>query len=314
MEISSLKIQEAYRRISPYILKTRLVNSPEFDELIGANVWLKCENEQKVRAFKARGAFNALLQLNAKELSNGVTTHSSGNHAQAIAFAAKKVGTSATIVMPHNAPRVKIAGVQSQGAEIVFCEPNTEAREAAAQKIVDEQSVVFIHPFDNDEVICGQATVTYEILDELSSVDAIFAPVGGGGLLSGTALAAEYFSEKAKVFGAEPAGAADAIYSFKSGVVQKAAFVKTLADGLQTNLSERTLNFIKNGVKDIFLVPEEEIEITMRLVYNYFGMLIEPSSAVTVAALLLNKSQFTGKKVAVIITGGNVDVDRFEWV
>ncbi len=310
-KIDKPEIEKAHERIKPFVLNTKLIHSEGFDEIAGCEVWLKCENEQKVKAFKARGATNAVLQLSENERAKGITTHSSGNHAQAIAYAASLVNSKAYVVMPENAPKVKIAGVESWNAEIIFCEATLEARESTVNQVIQKTGATFIHPFDNDAVIAGQATVSKEILEEKPDLYAILAPVGGGGLLSGTGLGCKYFSKNTKVYGTEPEGAADAIFSFRSGKVEKAKFIKTLADGLQTNLSERTLSIIKDSVDEILLVNEENIVKSMKLVKEHFGMWIEPSSAVAIAALLQNTEKFRGQKVAIIITGGNLDLEKF---
>lgn len=294
-------------RIRPFINRTPLVRNYTIDNLVGAEVWFKCENEQKIGAFKARGAVNAVLQLDSETLKKGLVTHSSGNHAQALAYAGNLMGAKAWIVMPDTAPKIKIDGVLSLGAEVIFCENTPTARQNTAMSLVDKYDATFIHPFDNHEVIIGQASVAKEILEEIPEMEVIIPPVGGGGLLSGTGLSAHYFGEKCSVYAGEPEGAADAIYSFKTGTVEHAKFVKTIADGLQTNLSERTLNIIKKYVKEVLLVSEEEILTAMNLIYQNLHIIIEPSAAVSFAALLRNKNKFTGKKVAVILTGGNLD-------
>lgn len=257
---------------------------------------------------------NAALSLTKDELKMGLATHSSGNHAQAIAYAARALGTKAYIVMPSNSPSVKVNAVKGYGAEITFCEPNQSARESTLKSIVERTGAEFIHPYDDYRVITGQATCAKELIEDSETLDCVVAPVGGGGLLSGTSLSAHYFSPSTEVYAAEPEGAADAVLSFKSGKVEKAPFVKTVADGLQTTLSEKTLDIIKNHVKEIFLVSDEEILSAMKLVYERMKILIEPSSAVPLAAVIRNRDKFLGKKVGIIITGGNVDLGKFgEW-
>jgi threonine dehydratase len=307
----SLKdIQECHERILPYVHRTAVLQSTSINELAGCQVLFKCENFQKIGAFKARGGMNAVLRLTKEQQQKGLTTHSSGNHAQAIALAAKAVGTTAYIVMPSNAPKIKKRGVEALGGKIIECEPTLAAREKGVEKVIAETGAMFIHPFDNDDVISGQATTAKELIEDYGNFDVIMAPVGGGGLLSGTALACHYLSPETEVWAGEPEGAADAILSFESGKVEKAPYINTIADGLLTNLSERTLSIIKQYVKGILLVNDDEIIAAMKLIYERLKIVIEPSCAVPFAALLKNKEQFKGKKVGIILTGGNVDVEN----
>lgn len=304
---SKQELIDSHERIRPYIIKTSLVTNKEINRLLDLEVYFKCENEQKIGAFKARGGLNAILLLNQEEINKGLVTHSSGNHAQAVAFAGNIRKTKTWVVMPETAPKIKVQKVKALGAEVIFCKNTPHERQNAADKIAKEQGAVFIHPFDNHNVILGQATVAKEILEEMPDIDTIIPPVGGGGLLSGTGLSASYFSDKCTVYAAEPEGAADAVLSFKSGKVETAPYVKTIADGLQTHLSIRTLEIIRTHVKDVFLVSEEEILETLNLIYKHLKIIIEPSAAVSFAALIKHKEQFKGKKVAVVLTGGNLD-------
>lgn len=314
MTITAATINEAYSRIQPYIHRTPVLTNQTIDNIAGGKLFFKCENFQKIGAFKIRGGLNAVLTLGQDKLKNGVATHSSGNHAQAIAFAARKVGTKAYIVMPDNSPKVKVDAVKGYGAEITFCEPNQQARESALQKIVERTGAEFIHPYNDYRVIAGQATCAKELMQEVNDLDIIVAPVGGGGLLSGTLLAVHFFSPKISVYAAEPEGAADAVLSIKSGKIEKAPYVKTIADGLQTSLGDKTLPIIKEHVKDVLLVSDEEIRSAMRLVYERMKIIAEPSSLVTLAAILRNKELFAGKKTGLIVTGGNIDLARLsEW-
>lgn len=303
-------IRDTHERIRIYINKTPVLTSDAINELAGCHVFFKCENLQKIGAFKARGGMNAVLSLSKEEQQKGITTHSSGNHAQAIALAAKAVGTKAYIVMPNNAPEIKKNGVKYLGGEIIECEPTLEARETTVQKIIDEKGATFIHPFNNYDVIAGQATAAVELIEQVGDLNVVMAPVGGGGLLSGTALAAHYLLPNAEVIAGEPEGAADAILSFKSGKIEKAPYIKTIADGLLTNLGDKTLEIIRTYVKDIITVSEEEIIAAMRLVWEQLKIVIEPSSAVPFAALLKEKERFAGKRVGIILTGGNVDLGK----
>lgn len=303
-------IKEVHERIKPFIHQTPVLSSTSINELAGCEIFFKCENFQKIGAFKARGGMNAVLSLSKAEQEKGITTHSSGNHAQAIALAAKTVGTKAYIVMPSNAPIIKKNGVKALNGEIIECEPTLEARESTVQQVIDRTGATFVHPFNNYDVIAGQATATVELITEVPNLQVIMAPVGGGGLLSGTALATHYLLPDAEVIAGEPEGAADAILSFKSGNIEKAPYIKTIADGLMTNLGDKTLEIIRMYVKDIILVSDDEIIAAMRLIWERLKIVIEPSCAVPFAALLKQKERFAGKKVGIILTGGNVDLGK----
>ncbi len=303
-------IKDVHERIKPFIHQTPVLSSASINELAGCQIFFKCENFQKIGAFKARGGMNAVLSLSKSEQEKGITTHSSGNHAQAIALAAKTVGTKAYIVMPSNAPIIKKDGVKALDGEIIECDPTLEARESTVQQVIDRTGATFVHPFNNYDVIGGQATATVELIAEIPNLEVIMAPVGGGGLLSGTALATHYLLPNAEVIAGEPEGAADAILSFKSGKIEKAPYIKTIADGLLTNLGDKTLEIIRMYVKDIITVSDEEIIAAMRLIWERLKIVIEPSCAVPFAALLKQKERFSGKKVGIILTGGNVDLGK----
>jgi threonine dehydratase len=314
MEITAQHITDAHERIKPFIHRTPVLTSKTINVFTGADVFFKCENFQKIGAFKIRGGMNAVLSLSKEKQERGIATHSSGNHAQAIAYAAKEVGTKAFIVMPDNSPRVKVDAVKDYGAEIFFCEPNQQAREKKLTEVVEKTGAEFIHPYNNYEVITGQATCAKELIEEIPSLDFIIAPVGGGGLLSGTLLSAHYFSPSTMVYAAEPEGAADAVLSFASGKIEKAVFVKTIADGLLTTLGDKTFPIIKQYVKDVLTVSEEEIIDALKLVYERMKIVVEPSAVVPLAAVLKNKKLFEGKRVGVIFSGGNVDLSKFsDW-
>jgi threonine dehydratase len=323
MEITAQDIIDAHERIKSFIDKTPVLTSQTINKLTGAEVFFKCENFQKIGAFKIRGGMNSVLSLPKEKQQNGIATHSSGNHAQAIALAAREVGTKAYIVMPETSPKVKVDAVRGYGAEIFFCEPNQQAREKLLNEVVERTGAEFIHPYNDHRVITGQATAAKELIEEISSLDCIIAPVGGGGLLSGTALSAHYFSPRPTgssgqastyVYAGEPEGAADAVLSFKSDKIEKAPFVKTIADGLLTTLGDKTFPIIKQYVKDILTVSDEEIIAAMKLVYERMKLVVEPSGAVPLAALLKNKSLFEGKRVGIIFSGGNVELGKLgEW-
>ena len=312
MKITKATIEAAANRIAPYIHNTPIMTCKSINALYGLDLYFKCENFQKIGAFKIRGGMNASLQLTKEQLEKGVATHSSGNHAQALAFAAKMLGIKAYIVMPESSPQVKVNAVRGYGAEVTICASNQAARESTLEAIVERTGATFIHPYDNDEVITGQATCIKEIIDAIPDVDIVVTPVGGGGLLSGTCLGAHYFKPGLKVYAGEPEGAADAVLSIQSGKVEKAPFVNTIADGLMTTLSERTLEIIKAHVADIILVSEDEIKAALRLVYERMKIIIEPSCAVPLAAVLKKPDLFKGKKVGIILTGGNVDLSKFK--
>ena len=314
MEITQQHIEEAHERIKPFIHKTPVLTSKTLNNICGAELFFKCENFQKIGAFKIRGGMNAVLSLPPEKRKKGIATHSSGNHAQAIAYAAREVGTKAYIVMPDNSPNVKVDAVKGYGAEIFFCEPNQQAREKKLQEVVEKTGAEFIHPYNDHRVITGQATAAKELIAEISSLDFIITPVGGGGLLGGTLLSAHYFSPSTTVYAGEPEGAADAILSLRNGKIEKAPYVKTIADGLLTTLGDKTFSIIREYVKDILTVSDEEIIAAMRLVYERMKIVVEPSGVVPLAALIKNKNLFTGKKVGVIFSGGNVELKKLgEW-
>jgi len=308
--ISLETIQAAHDRIRPYIHRTPVLTSAYLDQLSGAKLFFKCENFQKIGAFKARGGVNAVLQLTEAERARGVTTHSSGNHAQAIAYAARQAGTRAYIVMPRTAPQVKKDAVRGYGAEVIECEPTLQAREEGVQAIMAQKGAVLVHPFDDDRVIAGQATAAKELLEDAGPLDFLLAPVGGGGLLSGTALSAHYLSPRTTVIAGEPEGAADAVLSFRSGRVEAAPYIQTIADGLLTTLSDRTLALIRQHVSDILTVSDAEIIAAMRLIWERMKILIEPSCAVPLAVVLKHPDRFASHTVGLILTGGNVDLGK----
>ena len=314
MTITAQQIQEAHERIKLFIHQTPILSSNTLNKISGAELFFKCENFQKIGAFKIRGAMNAVLSLPKEKLKKGIATHSSGNHAQAIAYAARQAETKAFIVMPENSPKVKVDAVKNYGAEIHFCEPTLQARESTLKVIVEKTGAEFIHPYNDYRVITGQATCAKEIIEEIPSLDFIIAPVGGGGLLSGTLLTSHYFSPSTIVYAGEPEGAADAVLSIKNNRIEKAPFLKTIADGLLTTLGDKTFPIIKQFVKDILIVSDKEIIEAMLLVYERMKIVIEPSGAVSLAALLKNKEIFKGKRIGVILSGGNVELKKLgEW-
>jgi len=309
MNIDRQTIEQAHERIKPYIHHTPVLTSQSIDDEAGCEVFFKCENFQKVGAFKARGAMNAALSLTPEQLSKGLATHSSGNHAQALARAAKILGVKSYIVMPRTAPDIKKRGVKGYGGEIFECEPTLQAREATLAEVIKKTGATEIHPFNNYEVIAGQATAAKELFEKVKDLDVIMAPVGGGGLLSGTALAAKYFSPKTKVIAGEPAGSDDAYRSMQSGKIEQAQS-QTIADGLLTTLGDKTFPIIRELVSEVITVSDEQIIAAMRMVWERMKIIIEPSCAVPLAALLKEKKRFKGKRVGIILSGGNVDLDK----
>lgn len=304
-------VREAYERIRRLIHRTPVMTCATLDRESGNRVFLKCENFQRGGAFKFRGACNAILQLTADERRHGVVTHSSGNHAQALALAARLHGIACRVVMPTSAPEVKRQATRGYGAEIIPCEPTLEARLSTAARVIAETGAVLIPPYDDDRIIAGAGTAALELLEEVPALDAVLAPVGGGGLLSGTALAAQTAARRPEVIGCEPAGADDAYRSFQSGRRIERATPHTIADGLRTTLGVRNFEIIRRHVADIVLVSEEEIVEAMRFVWERMKIIIEPSSAVAVAPVLFRKLNRSGQKTGVILSGGNVDVTEF---
>ena len=306
-------IREAHERIRDRIHRTPVLTSATLDQQSGGKLFFKCENMQKGGAFKARGATNAVFLLSDAEAARGVATHSSGNHAAALSRAAKLRGIPAYIVMPNNAPQAKRAAVERLGGKVVFCEPTVPAREAAAAKIVADTGATLIHPYDDWRVIAGQGTAALELIDEVPALDAVITPVGGGGLVSGTAVAATSLKPGIRVIGAEPAGADDASRSFKAGKFIPITQANTIADGLRSSTSERTFAEIRSHVSDIVTVSEDSTVAAMRAVWEVLKIVVEPSGAVPYAAIVENRIDVRGKRVGIILTGGNLDLDRLPW-
>ena len=306
-------IIRVHQNISAYIHHTPVLSSAFFDAQCDASLFFKCENFQKAGAFKSRGAINAILSLSRTELNAGVATHSSGNHAQALARAAKIIGTKAYIVMPRTAPAIKVAAVKSYGGEVYFCEPNLEARETKLAEVVAKTGATFIHPYNDYRIIAGQATACKEILEEIDKPDYIFCPVGGGGLLSGTALAAAYWSPETKVIGCEPQGADDTFRSFQSKKLIPVTKTDTIADGLLTSLGSLTFPIILENVHAIYCVNDAQILQAMRLVWERMKIIIEPSAAVPLAVALSGQINLKNKKAVIIFSGGNVDLNNLLW-
>jgi threonine dehydratase len=302
-------LKDAVKRVKPYVHNTPVFESRTVNERTGSKVYFKCENFQRMGAFKMRGATNAILQLSKAERARGVITHSSGNFAQALALAAKSLDTKAYIVMPSNAPRVKREAVQGYGAEIIECAPGLASREKTTEEIQKRTKAAFIHPSNNINVILGQGTAAYEFIEEVKELDYVLTPVGGGGLVAGTAVAVHYMLPESETIGSEPFGADDAFLSLKIGKIQPSVNPKTIADGLKTQLGDQNFPIIRKYVSNIIRVEESEIIDAMRYIWERMKIVIEPSSAVAVAALFRKRERFIKKKVGVIITGGNVDLN-----
>ena len=302
-------IRAASERLAPWIHRTPVMTSRTLDGRSGGSVFLKSENFQKVGAFKIRGAMNALLQLGEDERSRGVVTHSSGNHGQALAQAGQWLGVPVTVVMPTTAPAIKRAATEGYGATVVPCEPTLAARESTVAGLIDRQGSTLIHPFDDWRVIAGQGTAAWELLDQAGPLDVVLCPVGGGGLLAGTALTVKGRAPSTRVVGAEPKAADDALRSLLSGSLQPSNDPKTMADGLRTSLGERPFSVIRRHVDAIVTATEPEILGAMRFVWERFKMIIEPSCAVPVAPVLNGQYPVKGLRVGIIITGGNVDLE-----
>lgn len=300
-------IQAAHSRIKPFIHQTPVMSSQQLNGLFDCDLFFKCENFQKVGAFKFRGATNAVLSLTAEEKSRGVVTHSSGNHAAALALAARMSGVKANIVMPDNAPVVKKNAVAGYGAEITFCKPTLQAREETTRMIMEKTGATLVHPYDNFNVICGQGTAALELLQEKSDLAIVIAPIGGGGLMSGTSTCVKGISKGIQVIGAEPLNANDAYISFTTGKLTPSVNPLTVADGLLTSLSELTFSVIRRKVDKILTAKEDSIIDCMLLVWERMKIIIEPSSATVLAIIKENPGVFRGKKIGLIISGGNVD-------
>lgn len=313
MSITLDDIRNAAQRIHPYIHRTPILTNESLNAKVGAQVFLKCENLQKVGAFKFRGACNAVFSLTEKEAGRGVCTHSSGNHAQALALAARMRGIPAYIVMPNNAPSVKKNAVAGYGGQITYCAPTLEAREATLTRIYERTGASVVHPYNDERVIAGQGTAALELLEDISDLDVIIAPVGGGGLLSGTAIAATEIKKGIRVIAGEPEMADDAFRSMQTGTIVPSLQPKTIADGLLTSLGPLTFPIVQQRVEQIVTVSEQGIIDAMRFIWERAKIVIEPSAAVAVGVLWEKKIDLAGLKVGVILSGGNVDLEKLPW-
>lgn len=306
-------IQDAAEQIKGVAHHTPVMTSRQIDEIVGAEVYFKCENFQRVGAFKFRGGVNSVSSLSPEEAARGVCTHSSGNHAQAIALAAYERGISAYIVMPTTAPQVKRDAVAGYGAQIIECVPTLEARESTAQQVVKETGATFIHPYNNPKVIAGQGTAALELIQEVGSLDLMITPIGGGGLISGTSVATRYLCPDSLIWGVEPEGADDAYRSFETGVLTPQTDPQTICDGLLTSLGDLTWPIIRDHLERIITVDDQEVISAMRLIWSRMKMIVEPSCATPLAALIKSDLPSNTHRVGVVLSGGNVDLDRLPW-
>jgi len=307
-------VLKAHERIKPYIHRTPVLTSSFMNELTGAELFFKCENFQKAGAFKVRGASNAVFGLPDDKVAKGVATHSSGNHALSLSYAAGRRGIPCTVVMPKTAPDAKKAAVKGYGGNVVECEPSTSSREAVFAEVVAESGADFVHPYNDHRVIAGQATCSLELHVDAGPLDAVIAPIGGGGMISGTCLTLSNISPDTKIYAAEPKNADDAYRSFKAGHIIADDAPQTVADGLKVPLKDLTWHFVSHHVEDILLASEKEIIDAMYLTWQRMKIVIEPSSAVPLATILKNREIFAGKRVGIIITGGNVDLAKLPWI
>ena len=303
-------IKNVAKTIKPYIHETPILTSTLLNEIVGCDIFFKCENFQKMGAFKMRGAMNAILNLSEEQKTKGVVTHSSGNFAQALSLAANKLGIKAYIVMPSSAPKVKIDAVKGYGGEVTICLPTLKDRKTNAERISIENGATFIHPSNDLDVIKGQGTAAFELLEKYSNLDAIFTPVGGGGLVAGTILAVQQKSPNCKIYGGEPENVDDAFRSLKSGRIETNETTDTIADGLKTHLGDINFPIIRNGIEEIVLVTEDQILSALKLIWSRLKIVIEPSSAVAFAALINKSSDLNSKNIGVILSGGNVNLDN----
>ncbi len=308
------EIEQAAARIAPYVHRTPVLQSQNLTDLLGCQLFFKCENFQKAGAFKSRGAVNAVFSLTEQQIKQGVATHSSGNHAAALARAAALRNAKAYIVMPDNSSAVKIAAVKHYGGEITFCSPTLASRESTLKLLIEKTHAIEIHPYNNTTIIAGQATAAKELIEDIPDLDLIIAPVGGGGLLSGTALAVHYFAPNITVIAAEPEQADDAFQSFAQKKFIPSVNPDTIADGLRTSLGTITFPIILDLVQEVATASEESIIAAMRLVWERMKIIIEPSSAVPLAVLLENKINYRNQRVGIIISGGNVDLNHLPWI
>lgn len=306
-------IEAAHERISPLIHRTPVFTNSSLNKLSGAELYFKCDNFQKAGSFKIRGATNTVEQLTIEELNRGVATTSSGNHGAALSMAVTRRGGKTKVVMPNNTPEIKVNNVERNGGEVVWCEPEQESRESVLKELIEKTGAVVVHPYNDERIMAGQGTCAKELLEDYPDLDTIVSPVSGGGLLSGTLLSSKALKANIQVFGAEPVEADDAYRSLKLGKIVPNETINTICDGLRAQIGALTFPVIADLVDDIITVTEEEIIDSMRMIWERLKMIVEPSSSITLGAILKNKDRFNGKKVGLIISGGNVDLDHLPW-
>jgi len=306
-------IEAAHERIRPLIHRTPVFTNSSLNKLSGAELYFKCDNFQKVGSFKIRGATNTVEQLTIEELNRGVATTSSGNHGAALSMAVTRRGGKTKVVMPNNTPEIKVNNVERNGGEVVWCEPEQESRESVLKELIEKTGAVVVHPYNDERIMAGQGTCAKELLEDYPDLDTIVSPVSGGGLLSGTLLSSKALKANIQVFGAEPVEADDAYRSLKLGKIVPNETINTICDGLRAQIGALTFPVIADLVDDIITVTEEEIIDSMRMIWERLKMIVEPSSSIALGAILKNKDKFNGKKVGLIISGGNVDLDHLPW-
>lgn len=306
-------IIEAHKRIKHLIYFTPIFSSRTLNSIFECKIFFKCENFQRSGSFKFRGACNAVLSLNKGEWRKGVATHSSGNHAAALALAAKLKNMNAYVVMPKTAPQIKKTAAESYGAKITYCDATIQSREETLAQVVVDTGAAFVHPYDNYSIIAGQATCAREILEEITDLDFLIAPVSGGGLISGTSLSVKYFAPRTRIIGAEPKGADDAYRSMKEGSIQPSENPQTICDGLQAQLSRRTFPIIQTNVSEIITVDDTSTITAMRMIWERMKIIVEPSAAITLGTIIENKRRFKGKRIGLILSGGNADLEKLPW-
>ena len=306
-------IEAAHERIRPFIHRTPVFTNSSLNKLSGAELYFKCDNFQKVGSFKIRGATNTVEQLTIEELNRGVATTSSGNHGAALSMAVTRRGGKTKVVMPNNTPEIKVNNVERNGGEVVWCEPEQESRESVLKELIEKTGAVVVHPYNDERIMAGQGTCAKELLEDYQDLDTIVSPVSGGGLLSGTLLSSKALKANIQVFGAEPVEADDAYRSLKLGKIVPNETINTICDGLRAQIGTLTFPVIADLVDDIITVTEEEIIDSMRMIWERLKMIVEPSSSIALGAILKNKDKFNGKKVGLIISGGNVDLDHLPW-
>ena len=306
-------IEAAHERIRPFIHRTPVFTNSSLNKLSGAELYFKCDNFQKAGSFKIRGATNTVEQLTIEELNRGVATTSSGNHGAALSMAVTRRGGKTKVVMPNNTPEIKVNNVERNGGEVVWCEPEQESRESVLKELIEKTGAVVVHPYNDERIMAGQGTCAKELLEDYPDLDTIVSPVSGGGLLSGTLLSSKALKANIQVFGAEPVEADDAYRSLKLGKIVPNETINTICDGLRAQIGTLTFPVIADLVDDIITVTDEEIIDSMRMIWERLKMIVEPSSSITLGAILKNKDKFNGKKVGLIISGGNVDLDHLPW-